>query len=149
MAAVSACLWRTAALVTGPPARTPGGAAPDRNCSKGSTKMAAATPEQDATSQADTTVWAAGRTEMTVRVWVRIKEQFQHAGMLAYVTLHHEMSCNVPDGHFHVFIFSESKFYVIYNGENQFQIRLLLAELHVFEYGGTTFGTFEKTCFRC
>ena len=30
------------------------------------------------------------------------------------VTLHHEMSRNVPDGHFHVFIFSESKFYVIY-----------------------------------
>ena len=27
---------------------------------------------------------------------------------------------NVPDGHFHVFIFSESKFNAIYNGENHF-----------------------------
>ena len=61
------------------------------------------------------------------------------------MTLHHEMSRNVPDGHFHVLIFSESKFYAIYNGENHFQIRGLVAELHVFEYGGTTFGTFEKT----
>ena len=41
-----------------------------------------------------------------------------------------------------MFIFSESKFYAIYNGENHFQIRWLVAELHVFEYGGTTFGTF-------
>ena len=32
------------------------------------------------------------------------------------VTLHHEMSPNEPDGHCHVFIFSESKFYAIYNG---------------------------------
>ena len=47
------------------------------------------------------------------------------------MTLHHEMSCKVPDGHFHVFIFSESKFYAIYNGENHFQIRGLVAELHV------------------
>ena len=45
-----------------------------------------------------------------------------------------------------MFIFSESKFYAIYNGENHFQIRGLVAKLHVFEYGGTTFGTFEKTC---
>ena len=37
-----------------------------------------------------------------------------------YVTLHHEMSRNVPDGHFHVFIFSENKFYPIYNGDNHF-----------------------------
>ena len=37
----------------------------------------------------------------------------------------------------------------IYNGENHFQIRGPVAELHVFEYGGTTFGTFEKTCFKC
>ena len=66
-----------------------------------------------------------------------------------YVTLHHEMSLNVPDGHFHVFIFSESKFYAIYNGENHFQIRGIVAELHVFEYGDTTFGTFEKACFKC
>ena len=62
-----------------------------------------------------------------------------------YVTLHHEMrwpfSC--------FFLFSENKFYVIYNGENHFQIRVLVAELHVFEYGRTTFGTFEKTCFHC
>ena len=64
------------------------------------------------------------------------------------VTLHHEMSCNVPDGHFHVFIFSESKFYVIYKGETHFQIRGLVAELHAFEYCGMTFGTFEKTCFK-
>ena len=63
-----------------------------------------------------------------------------------YVTLHHEMSRNVPDGHFRVFIFSESKVYGIYNGENHVQIRGLMAELHVFEYGGTTFGTIEKTC---
>ena len=55
----------------------------------------------------------------------------------------------MPDGHFHVFIFSESKFYAIYNGENHFQIRGLLAELHAFEYGGTTFGTIEKTFFKC
>ena len=54
------------------------------------------------------------------------------------MTLHHEMSRNVPDGHFHVLIFSESKFYAIYNGENHFQIRRLVAELHVFEYDGTT-----------
>ena len=52
--------------------------------------------------------------------------------------------CNVPDRHFHVFKFSESKFYAIYNGENHFQIRRLVAELHVFEYGGTTFCSFEK-----
>ena len=48
-----------------------------------------------------------------------------------YVTLHHEMSRFVPDGHFHVSIFYESKFYAIYNGENHFQIRGLVAELHV------------------
>ena len=30
------------------------------------------------------------------------------------------------------FIFSESKFYALYNGENNFQIRGLVAELHVF-----------------
>ena len=65
------------------------------------------------------------------------------------VTLHHEMSRNVLDGHFHVFIFSESKLYAICNGENYFQIRGLVAKLHVFEHGGTTFGTFEKTCFKC
>ena len=66
-----------------------------------------------------------------------------------FVTLHHEMSRNVPDGLFHVFIFSESKFYAIYNGENHFQIGGLVAELPAFEYGGRTFGTFEKTCFEC
>ena len=48
-----------------------------------------------------------------------------------YVTLHHEMSHNVPDDHFHVFIFSESKFYAIYNGETHFQIGGLVAKLHV------------------
>ena len=37
------------------------------------------------------------------------------------VTLHREMSRNVPDGHFHVFIFSECKFCAIYNGENHFK----------------------------
>ena len=67
---------------------------------------------------------------------------------MLYVTLHHEMSRNVPDGHFHVFIFSESKFCAIYNGENHFQIRGLVAKLHVFEYGGMTFGTLGKTCFK-
>ena len=55
----------------------------------------------------------------------------------------------MPDGHFHVLIFSENKFYAIYNSENHFQIRGLVAELHVFEYGSTTFGTFEKTYFEC
>ena len=65
------------------------------------------------------------------------------------VTLHHEMSRNVPDGHFHVFIFSESKFYAVYNGENHFRITGLVAKLNVFEYGGATFGTFEKTYFKC
>ena len=55
----------------------------------------------------------------------------------------------MSDGHFHVFIFSESKIDSIYNVENHFQIRGLAAELHAFEYGGTTFGTFEKTCFKC
>ena len=65
-----------------------------------------------------------------------------------YVTLHHKMSCKVPDGHFHVFIFSESKFYAFYIGETHFQIRGLMAELHVFEYGSTTFGTFGKTWFK-
>ena len=69
--------------------------------------------------------------------------------LLRNVTLHHEMSQNVPDGHFRVFIFSESKFYAIYNGENHFQIRGLAAELRVFQYGGTALGTFEKTCFKC
>ena len=59
------------------------------------------------------------------------------------------MSRNVPDGHFRVFIFSESKFYAIYSGENYFQIRGLVAFLHAFEFGDTTFGTFEKTCFKC
>ena len=65
------------------------------------------------------------------------------------MTLHHEMSCNVPDGHFHVFIFSESKFYAFYNGENHFQIKELVAELHAFEYGDMTFGFFGKTGFKC
>ena len=60
------------------------------------------------------------------------------------MTLHDEMSRNVPDGHFQVFIFSESKFYAIYNGETHFQIRGLVAELHVFEYGSTKHGTIEK-----
>ena len=50
----------------------------------------------------------------------------------------------MPDGYFRVLIYSESKFYDIYNGENHFQVRGQVAELHVFEYGGTTFGTFEK-----
>ena len=59
------------------------------------------------------------------------------------------MSRNAPDGHFHVSIISESKFHAIYSGENHFQIRGLVAELHVFEYGGMTFGTFEKTYFKC
>ena len=66
----------------------------------------------------------------------------------ANVTLHHEKNRNVSGGHFYV-IFSESKFYALYNGENHFQISELVAELYVFEYGGTTFGTFEKTCFKC
>ena len=71
------------------------------------------------------------------------------ARVCVYVTLHHKMSRNVPDSHFHVFIFSKSKFYAFYKGETHFQIRGLVAELHVFEYGGTTFGSFGKTCFNC
>ena len=55
----------------------------------------------------------------------------------------------MPDDHCHVFIFSESISYAIYNAENHFQVRGLVAELHAFEYGGTAFGTFEKTCFKC
>ena len=54
----------------------------------------------------------------------------------------------MPEGHFHA-IFSESKFYGVYNGENRFQIRGLVAELHVFEYGGRTFSAFGKTSFKC
>ena len=65
------------------------------------------------------------------------------------MTLHHEMNRSVPDGHFRVFIFSESKLYAIYKGESHFQIRGLVAKLHVFEYDGTTFGTFQKTYFKC
>ena len=59
------------------------------------------------------------------------------------------MSRNVPDSHFPVFIVFESKLYAFYNGETLFQIRGLAAELHAFEHGGTTIGTFEKTCFKC
>ena len=55
----------------------------------------------------------------------------------------------MPGGHFLVFIFSESEFFAVYNGENHFQIGGLVAELPVFEYGGRTFGTFEKSCFKC
>ena len=47
----------------------------------------------------------------------------------SYVTLHHEMSRDVPDGHFlcvFFLIFSESKFYAIYNGENHFQSKVCL-----------------------
>ena len=65
------------------------------------------------------------------------------------MTLHHKMSRNVPDGLFHVFTFTERKFYAIYVGENHFEIRGLVAKLHVFEHGGTAFGTFEKYCFKC
>ena len=65
------------------------------------------------------------------------------------MTLHHEMGRNVLDGRFYVFIFSANEFYAIYNGENRLQIRGLVTRLHAFEYGGTTFNTFEKTCFKC
>ena len=40
------------------------------------------------------------------------------------------MSRNAPDGHFRVFIFSESKFYATYNGENHFQIKCLAAVVY-------------------
>ena len=50
----------------------------------------------------------------------------------------------MPDGHFHAFKFSESKFYAIYSDENHFQIRGLVAELHDFEYNGMTFITLGK-----
>ena len=46
-----------------------------------------------------------------------------------------------------MFIFSESKFYAVCNGETHFQIRGPVAELHAFEHGGTTVGTFVlKIC---
>ena len=48
-----------------------------------------------------------------------------------------------------IFMFSESKFYALYNGENLFQIRELVADRQVFEYGGMTYCTFGKTCFKC
>ena len=56
------------------------------------------------------------------------------------------MSRKVPDGQFHVvsFIFSESKFDAVYIGDTHFQIRGLMAELHGFEYGGTTFELLGK-----
>ena len=44
------------------------------------------------------------------------------------------MSRNAPDSHFHVFTFSESGIFSLYNGENHFQIRELVAELRVIEY---------------
>ena len=50
---------------------------------------------------------------------------------------------------FMFFVFSESKFYPLSNGEKQFQISKLVAKVYVFEYGGMTYGTFEKTCFKC
>ena len=37
----------------------------------------------------------------------------EEAEQNTYVTFHHEMSRNVPDSHFHVFIFSESEFCAI------------------------------------
>ena len=65
------------------------------------------------------------------------------------MTLHHKMCRNVLDGHFHVFIFSESKFYAIYNDENHFQIRGLVVEQHVFKHGCTTLGDFDKASYKC
>ena len=56
---------------------------------------------------------------------------------------------NGPDSHYHVFMLSESKFYAIYNGEKTFSNHRTRGQLHVFEYGGTTFGTFGKNCFKC
>ena len=47
------------------------------------------------------------------------------------------------------FLKVNSVVFFFYNGENLFQIRELVAGLHVFEYGGTTFGTLGKTCFIC
>ena len=45
------------------------------------------------------------------------------------------MSLNVPDGHFHVFIFLESKFYALYNDETHFQIGELVAEVpYILDY---------------
>ena len=58
--------------------------------------------------------------------------QYEDNVCSVYVTLHHEMSRNVPGGHFHDFVFSESEFYAFYDSENHFQIRGLVAELHVF-----------------
>ena len=62
-----------------------------------------------------------------------------------FVTFHHEMSRNVPDGHFHVL-------YILKVNSMLFTMvktRGLVAELQVFECGGTTLGTYEKTCFKC
>ena len=56
----------------------------------------------------------------------------------------------MPDGHFYFFIFSESKLYAVYICGTHFKIKGLMAELHVFiKYGGTTFGTFGKSWFKC
>ena len=55
----------------------------------------------------------------------------------------------MPDGHFHVFIFSESKFYAMYNGETHFQMRGLVAEPHVSKSGSMTLGILGKTSFKC
>ena len=58
------------------------------------------------------------------------------------------MSRDVPDVYFHILfflMFSESKFYAIYNSENHIQVRGLAAQQHVFEYGDTTLSTVEKS----
>ena len=86
---------------------------------------------------------------MMITVMIMIEAQMTVLYLYQYVTLQHEMSRNAPDDHFHVFTFSESKVYAIYNVESHYQIRGLVAKLHAFEYGGTAFGTFEKTCFKC
>ena len=58
------------------------------------------------------------------------------------------MSHNVPDGHLHVLKFFKIYFLKV-NSMLFTMVKTIFAELHVFEYGGTTFGTFEKTCFKC
>ena len=49
-----------------------------------------------------------------------LDKTYQHTTLKQNVTLHHKMSRNVPDGHFHVFTFSEITFCAIYNGETHF-----------------------------
>ena len=69
--------------------------------------------------------------------------------VLILVTLHHEMSRNVPDGRFRVFTFSDSKLYAALQWRKPFSNQGTSGRAtFFFSHGGTTFGTFGKTCFK-